>query len=278
MPIFMDRHNIKGITPEQLEGAHALDLALQDKHHVHFLSIWFDEQDGVSFCLAEAPDKDAVLHLHEETHGNVPVDIIEADLEEVKAFLGRTSDPEHKDGDPPLAEIDSAFRVIMFTDQQDSTASTMFLGDRKAFEILRIHDQLSREAIEENNGRVVKHTGDGFMCSFPGVVNALASAVSLQRKLAAYNEENSELPIHVRVGLNAGNPVEHGGDLFGITVQVASRVCDQADPDQILVTGIIRELCDDPLWLADYRDAGRAVLKGIPNAVQLYEIKWSPEE
>ena len=81
-------------------------------------------------------------------------------------------------------------------------------------------------------------------------------------------------PLHVRIGFNAGNPVEYGGDLFGITVQMASRVCDHAQPDQILVTGIIRELCDDSLGLPGYRDAGRAVLKGLPSAVQLYEIVW----
>ena len=278
MPIFMDRHNVEGISPEQFEEAHAMDIALQDKHHVHFLSIWFDEEQGLSFCLAEAPDGEAVKHVHEETHGNVPTDVIEVDLEKVKAFLGRTSDPESQSGAPPLAGIDSAFRVIMFTDQQDSTAAALRYGDRKAFELLRAHDELSRQAIEENNGRIVKHTGDGFMSAFSTVVDALNSAVTLQRKLAAFNAENSTTPVHVRIGLNAGNPVEHAGDLFGITVQIASRVCNYAQPDQILVTGIVRELCDDPSWFAEYRDAGRAELKGLPSAVQLYEIMWAPEQ
>ena len=69
MPIFMDRHSVEGITPTELEEAHALDLAMQDKHHVRFLSIWFDEEQGLAFCLADAPDGEAVKHVHQETHG-----------------------------------------------------------------------------------------------------------------------------------------------------------------------------------------------------------------
>jgi class 3 adenylate cyclase len=270
----MDRHNVEGLSPEQLEQAHALDLALQDKHKVHFLSIWFDEEQGLAFCLADAPDGEAVRHIHEETHGNVPSDVIEVDLDQVKAFLGRTEDPQHREGDPPLAGIDSAFRVIMFTDLQDSTAASMRYGDRKAFELLRDHDEISKQAIEENNGRIVKHTGDGFMSAFTNVDEAIISALTLQRNLETYNREHSKTPLHVRVGINAGNPVEYGGDLFGITVQMAARVCDHAQPDQILVTGIIRELCDDPVGFSEYRDAGRAALKGMPSAMQLYEIVW----
>ena len=60
-----------------------------------------------------------------------------------------------------------------------STAAALRYGDRKAFELLRAHDELSRQAIEENNGRVVKYTGDGFMCAFSTVVDALNSAVQL---------------------------------------------------------------------------------------------------
>lgn len=112
------------------------------------------------------------------------------------------------------------------------------------------------------------------MSAFSAVSDALNSAVTLQRNLAAYNREHSDSPLHVRVGFNAGNPVENGGDLVGITVQMAARVCDYTQPDQILVTGIIRELCEDPPPFAVYRDAGRAALKGMPSAVQLYEIAW----
>jgi class 3 adenylate cyclase len=278
MPVFIDRHNVEGISPDQLEAAHVLDLALQKEHHIQFLSVWYDEEQGLAFCLARAPDGEAITHLHAKTHGNVPTDVIEVDIEEVKAFLGRTSDPEHNPGAPPMAGIDSAFRVIMFTDLQDSTVASLRYGDRKAFELLRIHDQMAREAIETNNGLVVKHTGDGFLASFSGVMDALKSAVSLQRKLVAHNVENSESPIHVRVGLNAGNPVEHAGDLFGITVQTAARVCNHAQPDQILLTGIVKELCEDVSQFTEIRDAGRVNLKGIVNALQLYEIVWSPSE
>jgi class 3 adenylate cyclase len=276
MPVYMDRHNVKGITPAQFAEAHEMDIAIQDEHGVRFLSVWFDEEQGLSFCLAQAPDEGAVQHIHQETHGNMPSDIVAVDLDQVKAFLGRTSDPEPAPGAPPMAGIDSALRIIMFTDLEDSTAASFRYGDRKAFELLRIHDELSHYAIEVNKGRVVKHTGDGTMSVFDTVEQALSAAVMLQKKLAVYNAENSDMPLHVRIGLNAGNPVEHGGDFFGITVQTASRVCDQAQPGQILISGIMRELCSSPEWEGHFNDAGRAQLKGIPNAMQLYEITWAP--
>ena len=277
MPTYMDRHDLKGLPPEQIAQAHDRDMVLQEQHNVRFLTYWFDERESFVFCLVDAPSPESLRQLHAEAHGDVPGDIIEVNLDEVRAFLGRTSDDEvvrPDDADAPFTLNDTAFRVIMFTDLQDSTALSMRLGDRRMFELLAVHDEICRHTIADHEGSIVKHTGDGFMTSFRSVSGAVACAIALQRSLAAHREAHPDEALHIRIGLNAGYPVEHDGDLFGITVQMAARVLGHTRPDQIMATGIIGELCTDAEMATVFSDAGRATMKGFPSAVQLLEIAW----
>lgn len=269
MPIFIDRHNAEGMTPADMAEGHRLDLDAQETHDVRFLSAWFDPGQGLAFCLADAPTAACVTKVHAIAHGNTPTDIMEVDLDEVLAYLGQAAEP---DPDDPLAEdfrFDSAFRTILFTDLVDSVALTMHLGDARAIELLDRHDQAISSAIEPHGGRIVKHTGDGFLISFDEVDEALRAAVRIQRDVS---------PLHdllaVKIGINPGNPVERGEDLFGMTVQIAARVCERADPSRILVTGIVRELSDDPALADFFVDRGRVPLKGYESALQLYEVDW----
>ena len=66
MPEFMDVHrNMKGITAEQLQEAHNADLAIQGEEGVDFKQAWADPESGMVFCVADAPDADAVRRIHE---------------------------------------------------------------------------------------------------------------------------------------------------------------------------------------------------------------------
>lgn len=66
MPQFMDVHkSMKGVTPEQLAAAHQADLDLQGEEGVNFKQAWADPKTGHVFCLSEAPDAEAVQHVHE---------------------------------------------------------------------------------------------------------------------------------------------------------------------------------------------------------------------
>jgi hypothetical protein len=78
MPLYMDVHkNVKGMTAEDLAGAHEKDLKVQDKHGVEFLKYWFNKDEGTIFCLCNAPSKDAAIAVHEEAHGAGPDEIFE---------------------------------------------------------------------------------------------------------------------------------------------------------------------------------------------------------
>jgi hypothetical protein len=78
MPLYMDTHaHIEGLTADAVAGAHAADLATQDKYGVKYLRYWFDEGSGKVFCLIEAPNKEAAIAVHQEAHGLLADEIIE---------------------------------------------------------------------------------------------------------------------------------------------------------------------------------------------------------
>ena len=64
MPTYMDRHDDVTVTPEELAGAHAMDVAVQAKHGVNYLSYWYDRDSECVFCFVEAPSKAAAEAVH----------------------------------------------------------------------------------------------------------------------------------------------------------------------------------------------------------------------
>lgn len=271
MPIYMDRHYVVGATQHAIAGAHEKDLALQDKYGIHFLTYWFDEIRCTAFCLVDAPSQEAVQKEHAEAHGSVPHEIIEVDPSVVEAFLGRVKDPVPAAGGGQVA-VDSAFRAIMFTDLKDSTAMTNQLGDSRAMHLLHIHNAFTRNALRDHSGSEVKHLGDGIMASFNSISNAIACAITLQNRFAAFNADSSNTPLHLRIGLGAGEPVQEDNDLFGATVQLAARICAQANPDQILVAQDVADHYSGEKSI--FSDAGTVTLKGFSHPIKLYQVKW----
>jgi adenylate/guanylate cyclase family protein len=100
----------------------------------------------------------------------------------------------------------------------------------------------------------------------------LECAVAIQRAFAAYNVQNSGAPLHLRIGLSVGEPVESDNDLFGRTVQLASRVCAHAEPDQILATeDVVAQFAGQrSLFLS----RGPITPKGFDHAIRVYEVRW----
>lgn len=164
----------------------------------------------------------------------------------------------------------SGLVTIMFTDMEGSTTLTQRLGDAPAQEFLRTHNTIVRDALKAHEGSEIKHTGDGLMASFPSASQALGCAVAAQRAFASHNE-SAEVPIMVRIGLSAGEPVAEEADLFGTAVQLAARVCAQAEPGQILAANVVRELAAGKGFL--FSDRGDVALRGFEDPVRLYEVR-----
>jgi class 3 adenylate cyclase len=269
MPIFLDRHDLKGLTAADIADAHQKDLEVQGHYGVRFLTYWFDDTRGTAFCLIDAPDIDTAMRVHDEAHGQVARDVIEVDLSAVEAFLGRVSDPapaeSHCGG-----TVDPALRAIMFTDIVDSTAMTARLGDMRAVEMVRAHDAMVRRALHDKGGREIKHTGDGIMAAFDDATDAVDAARAIQRAFEAFNLASRE-KLRVRIGLDAGEPVSDHNDLFGATVQKAARLCQSAEPDSIVVSEVITTLVAPRF---SFVDLGSRAVKGFAHPVEAFAVNW----
>jgi class 3 adenylate cyclase len=269
MPIFLDRHDMKGTSATEVAEAHLKDLAIQDEYGVKFLTYWFDEERGTAFCLVDAPDQETAQRVHRDAHGHVAGEIIQVALSVVEAFLGRISDPQPLPH-PARVVPEPARRAIMFTDIVGSTEMTARLGDAAATELVRAHDALVRRSLARHDGREVKHLGDGIMASFEATPAAVACAMAIQEAFMRYNRAGAE-PIHIRIGLDCGEPIEDSRDLFGSTVQRASRVCGAADADQILVSAAIRQECQGAYR---FTDCGFRDFKGFSQPVEVFACEW----
>ena len=182
----------------------------------------------------------------------------------IDEFLGEGADAEARA--EPLER--GAFRTILFTDIVGHTEMMSRLGDERGREVLREQESITRDVLKQHSGTEVKTMGDGFMASFGSVTKAVECAIALQRMLAGREGE----PLSVRVGLNAGEPIEEDGDLFGATVILASRIAAKAEGGEILVADTVRGLCSGKGFL--FADRGEFVAKGFEDPVRLFEVRW----
>jgi class 3 adenylate cyclase len=271
----MDRHYTEDATRQGIANAHEKDLEIQDKHNCKFITYWFDDERHTGFCLVEAPNQAALQNAHDEAHGGIPHEIIEVDPTIVEAFLGRVKDPEPVDPGGET-QIDSAFRIIMFTDLVDSTLMSTIYGDAKALHMVRVHNALTRNALRENFGREVKHTGDGIMASFDTVSNAVECTIAIQRAFDSHNHDHPDEPLFVRIGVSAGEPIEESGDLYGAAVNLAARLCAHAEPGQVLLTDVVRGLSDEGQF--PFINRGEITPKGFTQPIPIHEVQWQTIE
>ncbi|HEX4825884.1 MAG TPA: nickel-binding protein [Candidatus Polarisedimenticolaceae bacterium] len=276
MPLYMDIHVIPGAKPEDVAKAHMADMDAQKEHGVEYVKYWFNESCGKIFCLCEAPSAEAAAEVHKKAHGLVAERIIEVQPEIAEGFMGGVEANLVGAAIVPGGgqnDRDSGMRTILFTDIVNSTSLTQKLGDRKAMELLRVHDRIVREALAQSAGREVKHTGDGIMASFISAAATVRCAAKIQSELDRHRAEHDGFPLQVRIGAAAGEPVEENKDLFGSTVQLAARLCAHADPDHILVSHAVVELCLGKG--VPFQDLGEVSLRGFEQPIRVHTVSWA---
>ena len=174
---------------------------------------------------------------------------------------------------PKQKEENAGPVTVMFTDIVGSTAMTQDLGDAVAQQIVRAHNRIIREALTKFAGKEIKHTGDGIMASFPITSQGVEASMDMQRHVMAHNEANPDLPLHIKIGLNAGEPIAEDNDLFGTTVQMAARIVDKAQSEQIFVSEIVQGICSGKE--IKFESRGGFPMKGFENDPTLYEVIWN---
>jgi class 3 adenylate cyclase len=268
VPLYVDRHDVHGVSPDEIAEAHYRDLEVQERHGVRYHTYWFDPAEGSVFCLAEGPSKKALETVHREAHGFLASLIIEVEPETPLNGLF-VSLPNHRPREP---YIEPAVRSIVFTDICGSVEQTQILGDEGHMQLLAEHNRIVRAALVAHDGREVKHTGDGIMAAFTSVSSAIRFAVEVQMALETRNEGACDR-LDVSIGISAGEPVtDDSDDLFGAAVQLSARLCSVAEAGEIAVSVAVRELCLGKDF--QFVDHGRVHLKGMPEATPVHLVRW----
>jgi adenylate cyclase len=143
-----------------------------------------------------------------------------------------------------------------------------------AHERLKAHlRQLVDPKIKEHRGRTVKNTGDGLLAEFSSVVDAVRCAVEVQRGMV---ERNAAIPsderIEFRVGINLGDVIVEGEDIFGDGVNIAARLEALAEPGGICVSRMVHDQVRDKLAFA-FEDRGEQSVKNIARPVRIYALR-----
>ncbi len=235
---------------------------------------WIDMRDQWHRLATELPNAE-LRTAHGQTLGVFDFyDEGDAVVTVVNDFLAGGGAPDTAPSPAVPASTFGGLRTILFTDLVGHTEMMQRLGDARGRDVLREHERITRDLLKQHGGAEVKTMGDGFMASFASVTKAMDCAIALQRAFAAWNGVGAtgRSPLHVRVGLNAGEPIEEDGDLFGATVILASRIAAQAGASEILVPETVRGLLSGKSYV--YADRGETMLKGFEDAVRLYEVRW----
>jgi adenylate cyclase len=145
-------------------------------------------------------------------------------------------------------------------------------------ELKAIRRELSDPKVKEHHGRIVKTTGDGLLIEFASVVDAVRCAVEVQRAMAERNAAIlSEKRIELRMGINLGDIIRDGGDIYGDGVNIAARLEALAEPGGICVSRVVRDQVRDKLAFA-FEDMGEQQVKNITRPVRVHRIRLFEEE
>lgn len=162
--------------------------------------------------------------------------------------------------------------TVLFTDIVGSTALTQSLGDNDAQKVVRAHNRVVREALNIHSGKEIKHTGDGIMASFSKTSNAVKGAIHMQIESMKHNQVDPALPLHLKIGINTGEPISEDDDLFGTVVQLSARIVDKASADKIYVSETVHGMCAGKSY--KFKNLGGFSLKGFDSEITLFEVLW----
>ena len=127
--------------------------------------------------------------------------------------------------------------------------------------------------IRDHHGRIVKTTGDGVLAEFASVVDAVRCAGEIQRRMANRDLDLAEeRRLRFRIGVNLGDVIADGGDIYGDGVNIAARLEALAAPGSICVSGTVRDHIGDRLPYA-FEDMGEQSVKNIARPVRVYALR-----
>jgi class 3 adenylate cyclase len=166
-------------------------------------------------------------------------------------------------GVEPVTRADRMLTTVLFTDIVASTRRAADLGDIRWKGVLERHNSLVKDEIQRFNGVVVKNTGDGFLARFESPSGAIRCAWNITRSA-------KELGIEVRTGVHTGECIISSTDVGGIAIHMASRILNEAQPGEVLVSSTVRDLVYGSR--ISFTDREEHELKGIDERRHLYAV------
>lgn len=158
-------------------------------------------------------------------------------------------------------------RGVVFIDLASFTPLTEAMGDVQAAQVLERFSSIVRDATNAWDGRLVKQIGDAFMLVFPDARSAVACALEVRARAA----EEPQFPA-VRAGVQWGSVLYREGDYVGSNVNIASRLVNEAERQQILVTADVRKEAAG-LPEIEFARLGKRRLKGIQERLEVFEVR-----
>ncbi len=165
--------------------------------------------------------------------------------------------------------------TTIFCADVQSYSSLMARDEADTLERLRRYRGIMNDLFERHDGRKVNTWGDAVIAEFPSVVEAVRCGVEIQDAIGA---ENRDLPqpsqMWFRIGINLGDVMEDGSDLYGDGVNVAARLESLAEPGGIMVSEAVYNLTNRHLAVG-YEFAGEQMVKGLDTPIAGYRVRIS---
>jgi adenylate cyclase len=136
--------------------------------------------------------------------------------------------------------------------------------------------ELIEPSITAYNGRIVKTTGDGILVEFADAVDAAICAMAVQSKMRERNDSAAQV-ITFRIGINVGDIIVYGGDIFGDCVNIAARIENECEPGGVYLSGSAFDQIRGKVGFA-FDDLGERSLKNIERPVRLFALRMAPPE
>jgi class 3 adenylate cyclase len=230
------------------DAATALEIGLVDRE-------WLDNP-GEAPISSSAPT-DILRRFLERTVERRPSKLSSLGLSAVQ-LLSSSSDAA-------AVEAGNALTIV-FTDLEGFTAYTDTNGDAAAIDLINEHHNLARPVVREWNGKIVKHLGDGLLCTFPDPTSGVRAALGLLT--------TAPPPLRLRAGVHMGEAVITRQDVVGHVVNVAARICETAKGGQVLCSAEVAAAAPNAPGVR-YGKVRSRRMKGVKTPVGICEVTAS---
>jgi class 3 adenylate cyclase len=162
-------------------------------------------------------------------------------------------------------------RAFLFADLRGYSAFAERRGDEAAAQLIGRYRRLVRERIAAFDGAEIRTEGDSFYVVFDSVSQAVEAGLAIREAAAGASDTTPQAPIHVGIGVHAGESTDGEQGIVSSAVNIAARVCAVAEPGEVLVTDTVRGLTRTFLAVR-FTPRGRHRLKGIPEPIHLFAV------